>query len=205
MALLHKFNTTTNALETISDAEPLPVTAVVGTGSTDLGKEEDTAHASGDVGVMMLGVRNDSGATALTGSNGDYTPISTTVRGEVFAVSALKATNGVGTSLARLISAATTNATVVKASAATLFSIYAFNTNAAARYLKLYNKATAPTVGTDTPVMTILLPPSVPVNINSVFGITFTSGLSFALTTGIADTDTTAVAANEIVVNTSYV
>lgn len=40
----------------------------------NLEKEEDTAHVSGDIGVMMLGVRQDS-AAALAG-DGDYIPFS---------------------------------------------------------------------------------------------------------------------------------
>ncbi len=44
-----------------------------GTGATDLGKAEDAAHASGDVGVMMLGVRRDANTT-LSATDGDYVP-----------------------------------------------------------------------------------------------------------------------------------
>lgn len=44
--------------------------------STSLSKAEDAAHASGDVGVMLLGVRNDSN-TARTSADGDYSPIAT--------------------------------------------------------------------------------------------------------------------------------
>ena len=47
-----------------------------GTGATSLGKAEDAAHTSGDVGVMALAVRNDAGA-ALAGTDGDYIPLST--------------------------------------------------------------------------------------------------------------------------------
>ena len=47
-----------------------------GTGASNLGKAEDAAHASGDVGIEMLGVRNDA-MTALSGANGDYTPVAT--------------------------------------------------------------------------------------------------------------------------------
>jgi hypothetical protein len=50
------------------------VTRVVpGTSATHLGKAEDAAHSSGDVGVMMLGVRKDSPpvVTLLCG-DGDY-------------------------------------------------------------------------------------------------------------------------------------
>jgi hypothetical protein len=39
----------------------------------------------------------------------------------------------------------------VKASAGQVYSLFVSNINAAVRYLKLYNKASAPTVGTDVP------------------------------------------------------
>jgi hypothetical protein len=57
-----------------------------------------------------------------------------------------------------LISAASTNDTLVLTGARSIGLITATNTNAAARYLKVYNKATAPT-SSDTPIMTILLKP----------------------------------------------
>ena len=46
---------------------------IPGTGTTSLGKAEDAAHASGDTGVMSLGVRKDT-PTALAGADGDYQP-----------------------------------------------------------------------------------------------------------------------------------
>jgi len=102
-----------------------------------------------------------------------------------------------------LISAATTNATSVKASAGQVYSIYAHNLNAAVRYLKLYNKASAPTVGTDTPVLTLPIPGNAAgagfVLDTGGMGIAFATGIALALTTGVADADTGAVAANEIV------
>lgn len=45
-----------------------------GTGATDLGKAEDAAHSSGDVGVMALTVRTDVPAARAT-SDGDYAPL----------------------------------------------------------------------------------------------------------------------------------
>lgn len=63
-----------------------------GTGSTNLGKADDVAHTTGDVGVMALAVRNDSGAV-LAGTTGDYVPIATDAGGNVRAVSL---TNGDG-------------------------------------------------------------------------------------------------------------
>lgn len=113
----------------------------------------------------------------------------------------------VGT-LTRLISAATTNATSVKASAGTVYAVMAFNLNAAVRYLKLYNKASSPTVGTDTPVATFPIPASTTgagFVINLDPGADFATGIALALTTGVADADTGAVAANEIFVHLVYV
>ena len=78
--------------------------------------------------------------------------------------------------------------------------------NAAIRYLKFYNKASAPTVGTDVPVITIPIPAGGAINIP--FGTTghrFATGIALAITTGAADSDTGAVAANEIKVATAYI
>jgi hypothetical protein len=54
----------------IGDVDVLSV--VPGTGATSLGKAEDAAHSSGDVGVMALFVRQDSQADF--GADGDYVP-----------------------------------------------------------------------------------------------------------------------------------
>lgn len=106
----------------------------------------------------------------------------------------------------KLVSAGSTNATSVKGSAGQVYTVTASNTNAAVRYLKLYNKATAPTVGTDTPVQTIAIPPNGATGpqLGSPVGLSFSSGIAFALTTGAADSDTAAVAASEILVNYCY-
>lgn len=45
---------------------------VPGTGATNSGKAEDAAHSSGDTGVMLLAVRNDTPGNAMTSTNGDY-------------------------------------------------------------------------------------------------------------------------------------
>lgn len=99
----------------------------------------------------------------------------------------------------RYNSAASTNATSVKASPARLMTVAASNVNAAARYLKLYDLAVPPTVGTSTPALTIPLPATSAVALNlGALGVDFANGLAFAITTGAADTDAVAVAANEI-------
>lgn len=113
-----------------------------------------------------------------------------------------------GLSISRTLSAATTNATSVKGSAGQVYTVIAHNINAAVRYLKLYDKATAPTVGTDTPVMTLPIPANAAgagfVLDTGGMGVAFSLGIGLALTTGVADADTGAVAANEIVINLLY-
>lgn len=60
------------------------ITSVVpGTGATSLGKAEDAAHTSGDVGVMALAVRSDA-AAATAGTDGDYQPLITDDTGRLW-------------------------------------------------------------------------------------------------------------------------
>jgi hypothetical protein len=103
------------------------------------------------------------------------------------------------------ISAGTTNATSVKASAGCINDIHVCNTNAAARFLKIYNKASAPTVGTDTPIKTFMIPANWAGSIGcGPYGIRCSTGIAYALTTGIAVADTGAVGASEHAVNIGY-
>lgn len=107
-----------------------------------------------------------------------------------------------------LISAASTNATSVKASAGVVGYITVGNYNAAKCFLKLYNKASAPTVGTDTPVATFIVPGNTVGGGTNIplpdVGIAFSTGIAYALTTGAAVADTGAVAASEAQVNIGW-
>jgi|TARA_B110000977_G_C11066817_1_gene488081 hypothetical protein len=108
----------------------------------------------------------------------------------------------------RLISAASTNETVVKASAGQLTTITAVSLNdAAVSYLKLYDKATAPVLATDIPVMTIPIPTNAQgagIVIPISNGLSFSNGISLAVTAGIEDTNAIAILANEVVLNFTY-
>lgn len=103
-------------------------------------------------------------------------------------------------------SAATTNATSVKASAGTVYSIEAYNATAVLRYLKVYDKASAPTVGTDTPKRTIALKPNDRTVITFVSGgLSMPTGIALALTLNPADSDSTAITATDVVgLNVDY-
>src|SRR5688572_4076641 len=99
---------------------------------------------------------------------------------------------------ARLLSAAaSTNATSVKAAAGTVRQIQGRNVSASSRYLKLYDKTSAPTVGTDTPRKTIHLPASA----DFVFDtdMYFGAGIAYAMTTAAADNDTGALTAGDVI------
>jgi hypothetical protein len=109
-----------------------------------------------------------------------------------------------GTNDYHLVSAATTNAVNVKASGGQVYGYEIYNTNAAVRYVKLFNKASAPTLGTDTPVRTIGVPPGGRAFFHSSTGIQFTNGISLAATTGIADTDATAIGASDLVIDLDW-
>jgi len=109
-----------------------------------------------------------------------------------------------GCSAHKTVSAASTNATSVKASAGQVYAVSANNVNAAVRYLKLYDKATAPSVGTDVPVMTLAIPAGGTITLPFPTGLAFSLGIGFALTTEATDAGSTGVSANEHVVNIAY-
>lgn len=72
---------------------------VPGTAATSLGKAEDAAHASGDVGVLSLAVRQAANGP-LSGTDGDYEPLQTDANGHLKTniIDALPAgTNAIGT------------------------------------------------------------------------------------------------------------
>jgi len=117
----------------------------------------------------------------------------------------LDLSGSVGATPFRLISAATTNGTNVKASAGTLYMLAASNSVASSRFIKFYNKASSPSVGTDTPVFTFLIPGNSSGDIAiPTIGLSFTTGISFAITGAVADADTTAIGASDVVLNIAY-
>lgn len=204
---LNNGTTSTGTLRVTLSSDSTGIIASIGTSVTPgtsaghLGKAEDAVAGSGDTGVAVWGVRRDTPATNVNNA-GDYAEIPVSGQGTLW-VSQSPAVGG-GWSISRLLSAATTNATNAKASAGIVGGWYAYNANASVRYLKLYNKATSPTVGSDTPVMTIPIPAGAAANVEFGNGINFATGIGYATTTGVADADTGAVAANEIIINLFY-
>jgi hypothetical protein len=112
------------------------------------------------------------------------------------------ATTG-GLTTYHLVSAATTNLTVVKASAGQLFGWYIYNSNASARKLAFHNSASAPTAGASI-FFSLVIPATSGANVELTNGIAFSTGIAISTVTGLADSDTTAVALNDLIINLFY-
>lgn len=98
----------------------------------------------------------------------------------------------------------------IKGSAGQVYWIHAINLSTGVRYLKLYNATAANvTVGTTTPVLTFPIPTQGDSNgagftTSIPQGLAFGTAITAAATTGIADNDTGAPGANEVVLNVGY-
>ena len=99
----------------------------------------------------------------------------------------------------KLISAATTNAAAVKAAAGRVYGWHFANTTASYKFVKIYNLAVAPTVGTSVPVQTLAIPPNGAIQYAGEIGVFHATGIAIAVTNGAADTDATAVAVNDVI------
>jgi hypothetical protein len=102
-----------------------------------------------------------------------------------------------------------TNATSVKASAGTVFNMIIHNTHSgggsgSSITVRFYDKATAPTVGTDVPMIIIHVASDTSKEVNFTSGISFTNGIAYALTEGNSLLDATAVDADGVQVYMGY-
>ena len=144
---------------------------VPGTAATNLGKAEDGAHTSGDVGVMALAKRTDTAASS-SATDGDYVTINSDSLGhlwsrEGFAAGAEDNTNGVFAGAEKHLATSTYTATTVQSNSftttnakTTAGNVYGFivkNTTGSDRYLQLFNTATTPTGG-NTAAFKFLVP-----------------------------------------------
>jgi hypothetical protein len=159
------------------------VTRVVpGTGATNLGKAEDAAHTSGDVGVMALGVQKTT--AAATAADGDYSPLQVNGSGYLRTIDNLSET---------AISNSTTTALdndgpVVKGSAGTLYGFQGYCD--AAGFVQVHDKATAP-ASSNVPKIVIPIAANAPFSLDlGMRGRAFASGIAFGFSsTGPTYTD----------------
>lgn len=161
---------------------------------------DNSAFTAGSgLGLPMMGVFNDAITSAVSG---DVAVPRITASRQLYVVPQANTIGGFSPS--HLVSAASTNATSLKASPGSLGSIYASNSGAGFAYLKFYNKASAPTVGTDVPVFVMGLPPGGGGSHPVPAGLSFSTGIAFAITGGAPDTDATGVSANQVIVSVGF-
>jgi len=188
---------TTNGLD-------VDVTRIIpGTSATHLGKAEDADHASGDTGVMALGVRSASPSDRSAGAtDGDYEPFAVNAAGAVWTTPTPTTVGGL--SLFRSLDLDETEEDV-KTSAGQVYGWHYSNRSAGERFLKFYNATAATvTVGTTTPVITIPVAAGVASNVEFSHGIAFSTAICAAVTTGIADNDVGAPGTNDFVLHVFY-
>jgi hypothetical protein len=94
----------------------------------------------------------------------------------------------------------------VKGTAGCLYKLRLTNLAATTRYVKLYNDTAANvSVGTTTPIDTIVVPAGAIITENfGGLGLTFSAALCLAATTALADNDTGAPSANDVVATAYY-
>lgn len=97
----------------------------------------------------------------------------------------------------------------IKTSAGQIYGMWVTNTATSTRFVKFYNATAAnTTVGSTTPVITIGIPGNTSDDVSGLFstsnGIAFGTAICAAATTGVADADTGAPGANEVIINVFY-
>lgn len=174
---------------------------------------EDSAHTTADKGIQTLAVRRDS-PTAL-GADNDYSPQTLDANGATWVSLATKldATNDAVAIGSRTTGGLTTFRSLdldeteeeIKGSAGQVYGYYFFNAATSTRYLKFYNATAANvTVGSTTPLLTLPLPAGAAANVAFPQGIAFSTAITAAATTGVADADTGAPGANDVITNVFY-
>lgn len=169
-------------------------------------KAEDAAHTDADTGPVPLARRIDTLATSA-GSSGDYAVHNQSPEGASYTTPTATAGAGVGCTPHSILSANTVNETAIKASAGNLYHLNVTNIGANEVFFKLYNDTTANIDETDTPVLRYVVPGNAAGAGNSVnisVPIAFSTAITYRITTGAADNNTGAVAADEVLVSACF-
>lgn len=91
----------------------------------------------------------------------------------------------------------------LKTTAGRLYNINVYNSTAATRYFRLFNKASAPTLGTDIPVMVVAIPANSSKEM-TLDGIPFSLGIGIAVTTDAAQLASTLATAGDVQASIVY-
>lgn len=163
---------------------------------------------SGQSGPMVQGAVTTN---APSYSNGQTSPLNMNTSGALRMtgnVQLTPSTSG-GYSVKRILVANNTTSIAVDAAAGQLYAVEAFNNSTTIAYLKLYNIAQGSTTCGTSAVTVSFMIPAPPAGgggfiTQNVFGVPFGTAISACITTGYADNDTTAPAANAYLINLYY-
>jgi hypothetical protein len=161
---------------------------------------DDAAFTPATSKVMMAGFEADEASTDSV-DEGDAGAARMTLDRKIIVTPQPHTAGGVTTY--HLASAGSTNATVVKASAGQLYGWYIYNSNAAARKVAFHNASSTPTAGASI-YFSLVIPPTAAANLMGSVGIAFSTGIAITTVTGLADSDSTGVAANDLIINLWY-
>lgn len=174
-------------------------------GGTIAGIIDDSAFGVGTSELLAVGHLCDETATDSV-DEGDIGLARMTADRKTITTPFVHAASG-GTSAYSSISTAAVLSAVVKALPGKVFQLSCMNINAAARYVRLYNQTGAPASTDGANILWRGIIPgattgagfTIPLN-----GIQFSTGIGIRASTGIADTDTGSLAANELIFNVEY-
>ncbi len=172
-----------------------------------------------DGAIASIGARIDTAATTDTGTfslislfKRSLQSLTLLISGAVTnAASIVTAVVAVGTTLTALSAkfgalaktafaldaANSTNDTLIAAGVRLVYGIDIFNASAGTIYLRLYDKATAPVVGTDVPYRVYAIPTLQSMHLQWAYGDKYSLGLGLGLTAGAGYLDSTVVAAHD--------
>lgn len=180
----------------------MPTTTVTATNlSTNVAQINGVTPLMGN-GVTGTGsprVTLVSDGTAISTTGYMSVKLDQTTPGTTNGVSLVPTTTG-GLTTFHLVSAASTNATNLKASAGQLYGYYVFNANASARKIAFHNTSGTPTAGASV-FFSLVIPAGSGANVEFSQGIAFSSGIGITMVTGTADSDATGVAAGDLIFN----
>ncbi len=196
-------------------AIPVQIVGPDGTTATVVGGGLTTTAGGG--GTAAVNLTQVSGAVISLGQtlNASSLPValasdsSLAISGSVTAsgsVQSIAGTTG-GMSVASAIVPNNVTAVVVKGSAGQVYAIECFNSSTTIAYLKIYD-ATSATAGAGTPTRRYLIPG--PTAGGGGFTVTYptgdlyATGITYVVTTAIADNDTTAPAASTYIVQVHF-
>jgi hypothetical protein len=190
----------------VSSSNPMPVTGTVAVSGDDVIFADDAAFTPGTSKVAAVGLQCDESSTDSVDEGDIGCPRMTLDRKQI--VTMQPHTAG-GLSVYRSLDLDESEEDI-KTSAGCLYKLRVTNRTTSVRYLKLYNDTAANvTVGSTTPLDTI----PIPANANDYtvltesfggIGLTFSTALSAAVTTGFADDDTGAPGTNDVIASFYY-